>query len=184
MKHHPTAPRERIMATALRLFHEQGYNATGINQIISEASVAKASLYQHFKSKEELGIEYLDARQEVWFQQLRLFTDEEKKVKKKILAAFDFIIFNNEKENFRGCSFLNMLPDIKPDDVTLLTAIQSHKEQLRQFFSTILEDGDQADTIYLLFESALTESQLYKNQWPVEKAKQIVADLFKLKYIK
>lgn len=37
------SPRERILDTAAILFHQQGYNSTGINQIISEAKVAKAS---------------------------------------------------------------------------------------------------------------------------------------------
>lgn len=185
MKHNPIVPKDRILETALRLFHEQGYRATGINQIISEAGVAKASLYLHYRSKEELGIEYLNARQALWFTQLQSFTDETKKSKKKILAAFDFLTAINEKENFRGCSFLNMLSEIQSEDVRLLNAIQDHKQQLRAFFKEILtEEKDQADVIYLLFESAMTESQLFKNQWPVEKAKQTVSDLFKLKYIK
>ena len=186
MKHHPVLPKERILETAVRLFHEQGYNTTGINQIISEAGVAKASLYQHYKSKEELGIEYLNTRQDVWFSQLRLFTDESKKAKKKVLAAFDFLIFINEQDHFRGCSFLNMLSEIQPDNLTLLTSIQNHKQQLRDFFAeiTIEEKNANSDIIYLLFESAITESQLFKSQWPVEKAKQAVNDLYKLKYIK
>ncbi|MDQ6478427.1 helix-turn-helix domain-containing protein [Dyadobacter sp. LHD-138] len=186
MKHHPIVPRERILDTALRLFHEQGYHATGINQIISEAGVAKASLYLHFKSKEELGIEYLNARQDLWFTQLRLFTDAEKKTRKKILAAFDFLAYVNENEHFRGCSFLNMLSEIRPDNYALLTSIQNHKQELRQFFTDILgeQKNDAADIVYMLFESAATESQLFKNQWPIEKAKQAVSDLCKLKYIK
>ena len=186
MKHHQILPKERILETALHLFHKQGYHATGINQIISDAGVAKASLYLHYKSKEELGIEYLNARQEIWFAQLKLFTDESKKPKKKILAAFDFLNFINEKESFRGCSFLNMLSEIQSEETRLLASIQNHKTQLREFFREILpeEKGEHTDIIYLLFESAMTESQLFKNQWPVEKAKQAVADLFKLKYIK
>src|SRR3990170_8711751 len=47
-------PRDRIIDTALRLFYEQGYLATGINQIIAESQVAKATFYSHFSSKENL----------------------------------------------------------------------------------------------------------------------------------
>ncbi|UII26928.1 TetR/AcrR family transcriptional regulator [Fulvivirga maritima] len=39
------SPRERILEVTSELFHQQGYNSTGINQIIKEAKVAKASLY-------------------------------------------------------------------------------------------------------------------------------------------
>lgn len=186
MKHNPVAPRERILETALRLFHEQGYNATGINQIISEAGVAKASLYLHFKSKEDLGVEYLRATHQAWFDHLISFTEESKKAKKKVLAAFDFLIAFNEKENFSGGSFLNFLPEIQPNETLLLSVIQEHKIKTRQFFSELMgnpKDG-LSDAIYLLFESAMFESQLSKNHWPVETAKKMVSDLYKLKYFK
>ena len=42
------------MRTASRLFYAQGILNTGINQIISESEVAKASFYQHFPSKNDL----------------------------------------------------------------------------------------------------------------------------------
>lgn len=50
--------RELILATATRLFHLQGYHATGLNQIISESKMPKGSLYYHFPGgKEQLAIE-------------------------------------------------------------------------------------------------------------------------------
>jgi AcrR family transcriptional regulator len=48
-----SSPKERIISTTFELFAKQGYNSTGINQIISEANVARASFYQYFKSKED-----------------------------------------------------------------------------------------------------------------------------------
>jgi AcrR family transcriptional regulator len=54
-----TTSKERILETAYKLFYTQGYNVTGINQILDQAKVAKASLYQHFGSKEELRVAYI-----------------------------------------------------------------------------------------------------------------------------
>jgi AcrR family transcriptional regulator len=48
------------MQTAARLFYQNGYSNTGINQIIEVAGIAKSSLYQHFRSKEDLLIAYLE----------------------------------------------------------------------------------------------------------------------------
>ncbi|MCC5906450.1 MAG: helix-turn-helix transcriptional regulator [Balneolaceae bacterium] len=48
------------MKTAARLFHQQGFHQTGINQIIKEAEIARGSLYQHFSGKDELCVEYLE----------------------------------------------------------------------------------------------------------------------------
>jgi AcrR family transcriptional regulator len=170
------SPKERILETAFLLFHRQGYNSTGINQIISESKVAKASFYQHFKSKNELCVAFLNKRHDYWFDQLKKSVLKCKTNTSTILSAFDFLVHMNETENFRGCSFLNILSEIQPDDVEILGAIQSHKEGLRCYFKNFLNDT-LSDHVYLLFESAIIESQLFRNQWPVIKAKSIVKSL-------
>ena len=167
-------PRERILETAFTLFHKQGYNSTGINQIIADSNVAKASFYQHFKSKEDLCVEFLNKRHDFWFDKLNEFTSKSRTGKTKILASFDFLIAMNEAENFRGCSFLNLLSEIPDDNTKILHVIQSHKNDLREYFRKYLAHKQLADHIYLLFESAIIESQLFKNQWAVIKSKSIV----------
>lgn len=167
-------PRERILETAFILFHKQGYNSTGINQIIADSNVAKASFYQHFKSKEDLCVAFLNKRHDFWFDKLYEFTSKSRTSKTKILASFDFLIAMNEAENFRGCSFLNLLSEIPADNTKILNVIQSHKNDLREYFRKYLADNQLADHIYLLFESAIIESQLFKNQWAVTKSKSIV----------
>lgn len=52
--------RERLLATAFRLFHEQGYHATGVATILREAGVNAGSLYHFFPSKEALLIGVLE----------------------------------------------------------------------------------------------------------------------------
>lgn len=170
-------PRQRILETAFTLFHRQGYNSTGINQIIADSNVAKASFYQHFKSKEDLCVEFLNKRHFYWFEQLNLFTSKSRTNKTKILSSFDFLIFMNETENYRGCSFLNILSEIPTDNTKILDVIQSHKNDLRQYFKTLVLEKETANHIYLLFESALIESQLFRNQWAVNNAKSIVSNL-------
>jgi len=56
----PTDTRERILDAAARLFHEQGYNATGIATILREAKVNSGSLYHFFPSKEALLVGVLE----------------------------------------------------------------------------------------------------------------------------
>ncbi|SIR07140.1 TetR/AcrR family transcriptional regulator [Chryseobacterium sp. RU33C] len=169
--------RERIVETTFELFAKQGYNSTGINQIISEAEVAKASFYQHFKSKEDLCVEFLNVRHEYWFGELNIFLAKEKDSKSKIIKAFDFLVYMNEKENFRGCSFLNILSEIPMDNTKILSVIQSHKSDLRNLFSELINDEELSDHIYLLFESSIIESQLFKSNELLEKSKKIITNL-------
>ncbi|KAB1229711.1 TetR/AcrR family transcriptional regulator [Chryseobacterium viscerum] len=171
------SPRERIIETTFQLFARQGYNSTGINQIISEAEVARASFYQHFKSKEDLCVEFLKVRHEYWFQELNNFVSQEKEIKSKIMKAFDFLVYMNEKESFRGCSFLNILSEIPMDNIKILKVIQSHKTGLRNYFLEILNDDTLSTHIYMLFESSIIESQLFKSNELVEKSKTIATNL-------
>ncbi|HJQ02525.1 MAG TPA: TetR/AcrR family transcriptional regulator [Jatrophihabitans sp.] len=46
--------RQRIVAAAVALFAEQGYDATSVNQVVVRAGVAKGALYHHFQSKDDL----------------------------------------------------------------------------------------------------------------------------------
>lgn len=172
-----SSPKDRILNTTFLLFANQGYNSTGINQIISEANVAKASFYQHFKSKEDLCVAFLNVRHDYWFNELITFINGHQEVKSKILAAFDFLIFMNAKENFRGCSFLNILSEIPTDNIKILSVIQSHKEDLRQFFLDILKDESTSDHVYMLFESSIIESQLFKSNQLIERSKIIINNL-------
>ena len=55
-----TGVKRRILDAATRLFYRQGIKNTGVNQIIDEAAVAKASFYQYFPSKDDLIIACLD----------------------------------------------------------------------------------------------------------------------------
>ncbi|MDQ0271648.1 TetR/AcrR family transcriptional regulator [Cytobacillus purgationiresistens] len=53
--------REKILTAATRLFHIQGYHATGLNQILKESGAPKGSLYYHFPNgKEQLAIEAVE----------------------------------------------------------------------------------------------------------------------------
>lgn len=167
---------QRIVETASILFHRQGYNSTGINQIIEEANVAKGSFYYNFKSKEDVCIAYLNNRHDYWFEQLKEYITLDKK-QAPALAAFDFLTSMNEKENFRGCSFLNILSEIPAKESRILEVIQQHKSDLRSHLASLIENNPISDHIYLLFESAIIESQVYRSQWPVEKAKDIVKAL-------
>ncbi|HAS46299.1 MAG TPA: TetR family transcriptional regulator [Microscillaceae bacterium] len=175
-----TKAKERILDTASRLFHQQGYNSTGINEIIAEANIAKSTLYQHFASKDQLCIAFLERRHEQWFTQLRAVVEAKERGQSQLLALFDFVMQMNEKEQYRGCSFLNILSEISVQNQSaILQVIQQHKTDLQNYIKSVTQEthAHLADHIYFLFESAIIESQLYREQAPVLKIKNIVTSL-------
>lgn len=172
-------PKDRILATAARLFHQQGYNSTGINEVIAQANVAKSTLYQHFASKDKLCVAFLEQRHNSWFDKLKKVVEVQSGTKAQLLALFDFIMKMNESEDFRGCSFLNIMSEISSSQQEIATVIRSHKTDLQHYIANLSEPefGGLTMHIYFLFESAIIESQLYKSQEPVLQIQQIVKSL-------
>lgn len=60
----PASKRDQLLATAERLFYEQGFHATGIDRIVAAAGVVRMTLYNHFASKEALVAAVLQTRHE------------------------------------------------------------------------------------------------------------------------
>ncbi|MBZ5665741.1 MAG: TetR/AcrR family transcriptional regulator [Acidobacteriia bacterium] len=47
-------PRQEILRTAARLFQQQGYDATSMNDVAAALKLSKGGLYHHFQSKDEI----------------------------------------------------------------------------------------------------------------------------------
>ena len=52
--------RDHLIDTGLKLMHQQGYNATGLTEILKAADVPKGSFYHHFGSKEDFAAAALE----------------------------------------------------------------------------------------------------------------------------
>ncbi|MEM8778021.1 MAG: TetR/AcrR family transcriptional regulator [Cyanobacteria bacterium P01_G01_bin.49] len=175
-------PRERILKTVDCLFYEQGYLATGINQIIAEAQVAKASFYQHFPSKESLVLEYLKVRNTEFLNHIKQVEKQFSEPKAKILALFDDLADCAKQTEYRGCFFVNLTaefsqPESKPRQLIARFKIElkTHIEQLA--LKALPDDNDSslliATTIYLLYEAALLETRIHHDLWPIEVSKAV-----------
>jgi AcrR family transcriptional regulator len=70
-------PRERILIAASTLFGRRGTVRTGVDTIIAEAGVAKATFYRHFPSKEDLLVAWLRSPQTRWFDHVRAAVEAE-----------------------------------------------------------------------------------------------------------
>ena len=177
--------KERIMSTACRLFYEQGYQATGINQIIEEAGIAKSSLYQHFASKELLLNEYLITRKAQWMEELIATTEALPDGKEKLLAFFDYRIHNMEKHNFKGCTFSRVIYELPNLSETSADIIRKHKSAIKTFIQLQLraikdpyaEQEEMADMIFNLSEGAIIQSTLSNSSKPMLDTKKSVSKL-------
>ena len=172
--------RKNIEDTAARLFYEQGYNSTGINQIIAEAGVAKASLYVHFPSKVELLKSYFLNTSTTLNAELNRIIQQKETPKEKVLSIFDFLAKFSNESNFNGCHFLNIAAEVSQQNKDVLLIIQEQKDKIRQLFVNILKPigkENLSDELYILFEGSLAGSKIFQSKWTMDATRRIVDKL-------
>jgi AcrR family transcriptional regulator len=177
--------RQRIIDTALRLFYQQGFRSTGVNQIIAESNVAKATFYSHFRSKEKLCVAYLQARHALWMGWLEESVERQTLASERVLGIFDFIRAWMSASDFRGCAFLNIASEIPDMSSDIRAEVVRHKDSLRDYIARLLTEAEGSEftfphtereqiatMLYVLVEGAIVASQNYGQVWPVNAAQQ------------
>jgi AcrR family transcriptional regulator len=139
--------RERILNTAYDLFAQRGIRGVGVDEVIARAGVAKATLYRHFPSKDELVLGFLEERERRWTRDRvesgalqRGITPEE-----QLLAIFD--VFDDwfreewtDRDQFEGCSFVNVLLELGPKHPAGEASVR-HLENIRSIVSGLAEEA-------------------------------------------
>lgn len=102
------AARERILDTAFRLFYAHGPRGVGVDTVIAESGVAKATLYKHFPRKDDLVLAYLDKVDQAWFGQLRAAARSAgEDPREQMVGMFDALASAGRREGYHGCAFIN-----------------------------------------------------------------------------
>jgi AcrR family transcriptional regulator len=147
------------------------YTQTVINQIIEEANVSKASLYHHFKSKEDIAVIYLQRRHLVWMSSLNYCTIGKKNSKEKIIAIFDYLDSWLLDVHFRGCGWQNISTELPLDYNKIKEQVFITKSETRKWLHIILKEDKHYNhneasqlggQIFVLMEGAIILSQLQK----------------------
>ncbi|AYL96177.1 TetR/AcrR family transcriptional regulator [Mucilaginibacter celer] len=174
---------DKILDTAERLFYGQGYNATGINQVIEEADIAKASLYKHFESKADLMLGYMQRYHQQWLSRIETCINQIADPKEKILAIFDHHAERQKYRDFGGCPFIKANNEAGSTDPRIQAEIQQAKQQFKDILKQlvnqtnhkhILSDAELAELIYLLIEGGVAAGSVFKQATDLQNAKQII----------
>src|SRR5262245_13531136 len=142
MRHKPqtSEARQRILETADRLFYQEGVRAVGIDRIIAEADVAKMSLYNHFRSKDDLILAVMKYREESVLEFFRLAMERHaKKAKNPLRAFFAALKDMFELPEFRGCPFQNAAVELADPAHPGAEFVRGHKRRFSQFLRGLVE---------------------------------------------
>jgi len=103
--------RDRLLDAADRLFYQEGVGAVGIDRILGEAGAAKASLYQHFGSKDQLVASYLERRTVEARADIEAYLADTPP-SQRALKFFDWVVAWAESRDFRGCPLQHTVSEL------------------------------------------------------------------------
>lgn len=175
--------REKIVEAASDLFFEQGYQATTIDHVIDRSRVSRPTLYNHFKTKEELCVEYLKERRRIDLSDLKEAMRKEKTAKGRFLTAARMTDHNLSSSAFRGCRYFNMISEVPDCKSPIAQEARVYVDGFREVIKDgVLElkgsdpkykklDVDRtAESYYLIIGGAIMASQEYRERWPIDRA--------------
>lgn len=174
--------RQHIIEIASNLFYNKGYNLTGINEIIAEAEIAKATLYSHFKSKEDICVAYLQHMNTLFLKDIEFFCNTKDKGINRLTGLFDFLNIFFENKDFNGCWCIRTISEIPKDNEKIKKEIQKQKNSFIQLIEKLISENILiqkekiaflAKQYYLLYETAVSESHLHQQDWPINFAKDM-----------
>lgn len=154
--------RDHLVDTAIELFYSGGYHATGIDKILSKAGVAKMTLYNHFRSKDELILAALRRRDEQfrnWF--MRAVEKHADQPRARLLAVFDVLDEWFQDSRFKGCMFVKASAEFSEPDNPIHGTCAEHQDLLLGYVTSLTaaagaqDPKSLAEEIMLLMEGAI-----------------------------
>ena len=98
-------PRHRRSASSTHT----GPRGVGVDTVIAESGVAKATLYKHFPRKDDLVLAYLDKVDQAWFGALRAAARGQPATQPRdqLVGMFDALTGACRRDGYHGCAFIN-----------------------------------------------------------------------------
>ncbi|MBK1876708.1 TetR/AcrR family transcriptional regulator [Pelagicoccus mobilis] len=176
--------RELLLDTAFKLFYERGFHAVGIDTILAESGVAKMTLYNHFKSKDELIVAALEKRAaEILDHRTATIQEAGDAPLAKIAAIFDAYHQWFHSEGFNGCAFIRAIGEYPDETSPINQSVKRQKQILIDTFAQIATELKAkspqllAQQLYLLAEGAIIRAHTFQDPDSALAAKQAALDL-------
>ena len=159
--------REHLIDTAIVLFAEHGYHATGIDAILAAAGVSKKTLYRHFRSKDEFILAALKKYDGLFRNDfMRQVEARAETPRGRLLAVFDVAADWFQENNFYGCMYINAIGEYAAPDTPIRQVCKEFKALMRRYIENlcvdlrVLDPAGLAEELALLLEGAIVTAQV------------------------
>ncbi|OEU86115.1 TetR family transcriptional regulator [Streptomyces abyssalis] len=141
----PSAPRDRLLATASALFYAEGIHAVGVERLITQASVTRATFYRHFGGKEELVTAYVEAQDaalRAQYEEAAQLIDEPAGLLRALVGGISETVCG---PGFRGCPFINAAAEYPDPATPVHRAVLAHRTWFRTVLLELLAAAGHSD---------------------------------------
>jgi AcrR family transcriptional regulator len=178
------SPRDRLIDAAADLFAREGFHAVGIDRILTEAGVARMTLYNHFASKDDLMLAAVRRRDETFRRWLAKQVERAAPPgTERLLAVFDVLAAWIESAEFRGCLFLKACAEYADPDCPLHRAVAEHQRLVMAWLEARAAEAGHPDpgavarNLYLLMQGAIVIGAAQETGAPARQARIAAARL-------
>lgn len=177
--------KNKIIECAAELFFKNGYNATGINEILKVTNVPKGSFYFHFDSKKSLAIEvglYYENQLREWISKYY----EDNDGKNFIENFIGSMIEKAEKKEYYGCPLTTVGQELSFFEPEIAEHYKKSLQKLIYLFYKIFKDKgivdaeskQRAQIAFIMYEGYLVYYRISKEIDVLKKMKQDMSKLF------
>jgi AcrR family transcriptional regulator len=135
--------RERVSRAAYELFSREGVRAVGVDAVIARAGTAKMTLYRNFPSKDDLILDFLRRREQLWTRDW-LEAESARRgetPRDRLLAIFDVFSGWFSRPDFEGCSFLTTMIEVNDREHPVHQAAVGHLANIRSYIEGLAADA-------------------------------------------
>jgi AcrR family transcriptional regulator len=174
-------PQARLLAAATDLFYREGVHTVGIDRVIAQAGVAKASLYSIFGSKDGLIAAYLEVRHREMRERVDRVIDRHRSPRDQLLALFEVPIELAGDPEYRGCAFANATAEANAARAE--ATADAYREWLRETFATLasragaVDPGTFGRQLHMLWDGAAQSARMDRDGHGARAARAAAAAL-------
>ena len=155
-----------MLATAAGIFYREGIHAVGVDRLVSESGVTRATFYRHFPSKDDLVLAYIQLEDAALRELFAAGAGQSGSPEDTLELVLNGIAQDIEQHHTRGCPFINAAAEFPDPKHPVRIAIRHHRDWFEQTLAAVVgttgRDGseDIARSLVLLRDAALVGAYL------------------------
>lgn len=162
-------PRERLLRTASDLFYREGIHSVGVDRLVGEADVTRATFYRHFPGKEDLVEAYLQA-EDAYIRGMFAGVADIEDPQTRLELLIGGLAADIQSRHTRGCPFINASAEYPDAASPVRRTVTVHRAWFRGTLEQLLTDAgapdpqERAGELVLLRDAAMVGG--YLDGWP------------------